>query len=83
MQVHLPICKVTGHSNSKGPKPLIEDEPPMGLGALSKPEPSTILISWLPLSWPLSSFLVSVEGKVLQGHPRFVIAKQIGDLALL
>lgn len=53
------------------------DQPLMGLRAWATPDPSTTLVSWLPGPWPLSSFLVSVEGNILQGHPTFIIAKHI------
>lgn len=40
-------------------------------------------MSWPLGPWPLSSFLISMKGNVLQHHPRLIIAKLIGGLVLV
>lgn len=44
---------------TEGPKALTGDESLMGVGASTRPQPVTILASWLPVSWPLASELIS------------------------
>lgn len=53
------------------------DEPLVGLRTWTTPEPPATLVSGLPDPWSLSSFLVSVEGNILQHHPTLIITKQI------